>query len=302
MQLIAEEREQEMSSDPAAETIFDRLRSKFAPAKEETPKDHLIHEISQLQRHQKITDSEYRMLRGILNFEQKSVREVMVARPDAFMVDMDDPFQANLDAILSQPYSRIPVYQHDKDRIVGVIHIRTVLRKARKLGFDVLDYGDVMTSPLFAPEKLELGELLMEMQRTKQQLAILLDEYGGVTGLATIEDLIEEIVGDIDDEVDPVEVLFNQLDAHHYVIYGKMPLDDFNEKFGTKLAMEDVDTIAGYMITKLGLIPAKNEKLSIDLPNGMKLTTRRMQGSRLSTLLLTLPKRQVEQKEDSETD
>ena len=149
-----------------------------------------------------------------------------------------------------------------------------------------------MFKPLFAPETIELGELLVEMQQTQRQLAILTDEYGGVVGLATIEDLIEEIVGDIDDEVDKAEVLFSKIGPREYVIYGKMPLADFNEEFGTDLAMEDVDTVAGYVITKLGMIPAKGEKLSVKLDNGMILTTRRMKGARLLTLLLTIPEKQ----------
>lgn len=232
------------------------------------------------------------MMEGILEFEEKMAREVMVPRTDAFMVDINDNFQENLDQILKEPYSRVPVYDGDKDKIVGVIHIRTVLRKAHKIGFDKLDYDQVMFKPLFAPETIELGELLVEMQQTQRQLAILTDEYGGVVGLATIEDLIEEIVGDIDDEVDKAEVLFSKIGPREYVIYGKMPLADFNEEFGTDLAMEDVDTVAGYVITKLGMIPAKGEKLSVKLDNGMILTTRRMKGSRLLTLLLTIPEKQ----------
>ncbi len=136
------------------------------------------------------------------------------------------------------------------------------------------------------------------MQKRQQQIAILTDEYGGVVGLATIEDLIEEIVGDIDDEVDTAEVLFTKLSDNKYVIYGKMTLDDFNEEFDTDLEMEDVDTVAGYVITELGMIPAKGEKLTVRLDNGMVLTTRRMKGSRILTLLLTIPDKKKEEIED----
>ena len=290
-----------MSSDPAAENLFDRLKSKFSSDKGENNKDHLTKEVEQLHDHHQINDTEFSMLEGIMNFQSKTAREVMVPRPDAFMVDATIPFRDNLDEILRQPYSRIPVYQQDKDKVIGIIHIRTVLREARRKGFDHLDYQDVMYEPLFAPETAELGELLVEMQQTQRQLAILLDEYGGVVGLATIEDLIEEIVGDIDDEVDHAEILFNKLSTNKYVIYGKMPLDDFNEQFDTKLEMTDVDTVAGYLITRLGVIPAKGEKLSITLENGMILTTGRMKGSRLLTILLTIPD-QSEQKEEDNKD
>lgn len=290
-----------MSSDPAVENLFDRLKNKFSNDKGESDKDHLEKEIEILHQRKKVSDREYSMLEGILTFQGKTAREVMVPRPDAFMVDATIPFKDNLDEILREPYSRIPVYRQDKDKIIGIIHIRTVLRKARQKGFENLDYDDVMYKPLFAPETEELGELLLEMQQTQRQLAILLDEYGGVVGLATIEDLIEEIVGDIDDEVDHAEILYNQLSENKFVIYGKMPLDDFNERFKTQIEMDDVDTVAGYLITKLGVIPAKGEKLSITLDNGMVLTTGRMKGSRLLTILLTIPEK-VEQEEEDNKD
>lgn len=215
-------------SDPAAGGFFERLKHKLDPDKDADPKEHLSQEIKAFHEQHQLTDPEFSMLQGILNFQQKTAREVMVPRTDAYMIDMDDPFSQNLDEILREPYSRIPVYQGDKDHIVGVIHIRNVLRRARQVGFDQLDYQDVMGEALFAPETTLISDLLVEMQDTQRQLAILLDEFGGVTGLATIEDLIEEIVGDIDDEVDQTEVLFTKLNDHQYVIHGKMLLDDFN--------------------------------------------------------------------------
>ena len=290
-----------MASDPDKGNLFERFRNKFSPTNDEETREHLISEIEDLHQQKKINDNEFSMLNAVLDFQGRMVREVMVPRIDAFMVDCQESLQDHLKEILREPYSRIPVYQHDKDKIVGIIHIRTVLRKAWEKGFDKITYDDVMNPPLFAPETTELRELLVEMQQTQQQLAILTDEYGGVVGIATIEDIIEEIVGNIDDEVDQTEVLVHQLAPNKYVIYGKMPLDDFNEQFGTDLEMEDVDTIAGYMITKLGIIPAKGEKLSVKLDNGMVLTTRRMMRSRLMTVLLTIPEAKPKKKEEQNT-
>ena len=290
-----------MASDPDKGNLFERFRNKFSPTNDEETREHLITEIEDLHKDKKISDNEFSMLNAVLDFQGRMVREVMVPRIDAFMVDCQESLQDHLKEILREPYSRIPVYQHDKDKIVGIIHIRTVLRKAWEKGFDKITYDDVMNPPLFAPETTELRELLVEMQQTQQQLAILTDEYGGVVGIATIEDIIEEIVGNIDDEVDQTEVLVHQLAPNKYVIYGKMPLDDFNEQFGTDLEMEDVDTIAGYMITKLGIIPAKGEKLSVKLDNGMVLTTRRMMRSRLMTVLLTIPEAKPKKKEEQNT-
>lgn len=286
-----------MASDPGSGSLFDRLKNKFASNNDDSPKQLLRKEIKDLHQQKAISDEEYSMLEGILAFQKKTAREVMVPRTDAFMIDANVVFQDNLDDILRQPYSRIPVYRQDKDRIIGIIHIRTILRQARQKGFAALDYQDVMTQPLFAPETESLSELLVQMQQTQRQLAILLDEYGGVVGLATIEDLIEEIVGDIDDEADQAQVLFRQLSKRHYLVYGKMPLTDFNQQFGTHLKLEDVDTIAGYMIARLGIIPAKGEKLQVKLDNDFLLTTGRMKGSRLLTILLTIPEQTKKEEE-----
>ena len=290
-----------MASDPDKGNLFERFKNKFSPTNDEETREHLITEIEDLHEQKKLSDNEFTMLNAVLDFQGRMVREVMVPRIDAFMVDCQESLQDHLKEILREPYSRIPVYRRDKDKIVGIIHIRTVLRKAWEKGFDNITYDDVMNPPLFAPETTELRELLVEMQQTQQQLAILTDEYGGVVGLATIEDIIEEIVGNIDDEVDQTEVLVHQIAPNKYVIYGKMPLDEFNEQFGTDLEMEDVDTIAGYMITKLGIIPAKGEKLSVKLDNGMVLTTRRMMRSRLMTVLLTVPEEKPKKKEEQNT-
>ena len=290
-----------MASDPDKGNLFERFKNKFSPTNDEETREHLITEIEDLHNDKKISDNEFSMLNAVLDFQGRMVREVMVPRIDAFMVDCQESLQDHLKEILREPYSRIPVYRRDKDKIVGIIHIRTVLRKAWEKGFDNITYDDVMNPPLFAPETTELRDLLVEMQQTQQQLAILTDEYGGVVGLATIEDIIEEIVGNIDDEVDQTEVLVHQIAPNKYVIYGKMPLDEFNEQFGTDLEMEDVDTIAGYMITKLGIIPAKGEKLSVKLDNGMVLTTRRMMRSRLMTVLLTVPEEKPKKKEEQNT-
>ncbi|APT18901.1 hemolysin [Amylolactobacillus amylotrophicus DSM 20534] len=232
---------------------------------------------------------EFHMLEGIITFNDKMAREVMVPRTDAFMIDIEDDKQENLDAILDQPYSRIPVYRGDKDKIVGVIHIKTILKIARRDGFGNLKLEDSMASPLFVPETIMIDELLVEMQKTQMQMAVLLDEYGGVVGIATIEDLLEEIVGDIDDESDHSETLYNKINENQYVIAGKMPIDDFNEVFETEIDVSDVDTIAGFAITELGMIPSNSAKLKIPLENGMILTTGRVKGSRLETLTLDVP-------------
>lgn len=245
-----------------------------------------------------IDPDEFEMLEGIISFSDKMAREVMVPRTDAFMVDVDDNSSENITAILNKPYSRVPVYKADKDKVIGVVHIKNILRAAHKKGFENLDLGDVMIEPLFVPETMTIDDLLLEFQKTQQQLAILLDEYGGVVGLVTIEDLLEEIVGEIDDESDHAQKLIDKVGDREYVILGKVPLDTFNDYFKTKIDHPDVDTIAGYVITRLGMIPANNQHVEITLDEGIQLYSGRMNGSRLETIIVKLPEVSVEETTD----
>lgn len=205
------------------------------------------------------------------------------------MVDIQDDDNQNIDAILAQPFSRIPVYREDKDQVIGIVHIKNLLKEARQTGFQSMQIETVMQAPLFVPETITIDDLLFEMKKTQQQMAILFDEYGGVVGLATIEDLLEEIVGEIDDESDQAEKLYQKIDEHHYSVMGRMPIDDFNDAFGTDIQVTDVDTIAGFVITEIGAIPVSGHPESIDLPNGLTLTTGTVAGSRLIDLKLKLP-------------
>lgn len=230
-----------------------------------------------------LENEELEMLQGVFSLDTKVAREVMVPRTDAFMVDIQDDVQENINLILGENYSRIPVYSEDKDKIVGILHTKTLLKAARNLGFENIELGAIIQEPLFVPETIFIDDLLYELKRTQNQMAILLDEYGGVVGLATLEDLLEEIVGEIDDETDEVENLYIQVADNEYLVQGRMLIDEFNEVFETDLHMSDVDTMAGYLITALGTIPDEGEKPSFEVGN-IKLTAEEMEGTRLLVL------------------
>ena len=227
-----------------------------------------------------LNNEELEMLQGVFSLDTKVAREVMVPRTDAFMIDINDSVEDNVNEVLSENYSRIPVYNEDKDKVVGILHTKNLLKAAHKFGFDHLDLQKIMQEPLFVPETIFIDDLLYEMKKTQNQMAILLDEYGGVVGLATLEDLLEEIVGEIDDESDEVENLYEKVDEHEYLIQGRMLIDEFNEAFDSDLHMSDVDTMAGYLITALGMIPDEGEKLSFDVDN-ITLISEEMEGSRI---------------------
>ena len=227
-----------------------------------------------------LNNEELEMLQGVFSLDTKVAREVMVPRTDAFMIDINDSVEDNVNEVLSENYSRIPVYNEDKDKVVGILHTKNLLKAAHKFGFEHLNIQKIMQEPLFVPETIFIDDLLYEMKKTQNQMAILLDEYGGVVGLATLEDLLEEIVGEIDDESDEVEKLYEKVAEHEYVIQGRMLIDEFNEVFDSNLHMSDVDTMAGYLITALGMIPDEGEKLSFDVDN-ITLTSEEMEGSRI---------------------
>ena len=203
------------------------------------------------------------------------------------MFDICADIDQTIVAILAHPFSRIPVYRDDKDQVVGVVHIKNLLKEARQKGFQAMQIEAVMKEPLFVPETITIDDLLFEMKRTQQQMAILLDEYGGVVGLATIEDLLEEIVGEIDDESDKAEELYQKIDAQHYTVMGSMPINEFNSAFNTDIQVTDVDTIAGFVITEIGAIPVSGHPETIELPGRMSLTTGSLTGTRLIDLQLT---------------
>ncbi|MGR3741475.1 hemolysin family protein [Companilactobacillus sp. DQM5] len=236
-----------------------------------------------------IDDEEYEMIEGIISFNDKMVREVMVPRTDTFMIDINDDQDENIDEILSHPYSRIPVYGGDKDTVIGVVHIKDLLKTARKSGFEKISIPDIMTEPIYVPETTNVNDLLFKMKNTHQQLSIILDEYGGVVGIATIEDLIEEIVGEIDDEYDENTTLYQKVNSNTYKVEGKLSLNDFNRIFEENLEKDDIDTIAGYLITEVGEIPTNNNQLSSMLNDGVKLTSGEVKGSRVQEVLVELP-------------
>ncbi|HEN0131483.1 TPA: HlyC/CorC family transporter [Streptococcus agalactiae] len=216
---------------------------------------------------------EIEMLQGIFSLDEMMAREVMVPRTDAFMIDINNDAQSNIEGILSQNFSRVPVYDDDKDRVVGVLHTKRLLEAGFKTGFDTIDLRKILQEPLFVPETIFVDDLLKALRNTQNQMAILLDEYGGVAGLVTLEDLLEEIVGEIDDETDTAEQFVREIDENIYIVLGTMTLNEFNDYFETELESDDVDTIAGYYLTVVGSIPNQEEKVAYEVDSKDKHIT-----------------------------
>ncbi|KRL00257.1 hemolysin family protein [Liquorilactobacillus capillatus] len=231
----------------------------------------------------------FEMIEGVISMHGKMAREVMVARTDAFMIDIQNDNDRNIDAILQMPYSRVPIFNEDKDNILGVVHIKNLLRAARKDGFEHVTIRRVMRPALFIPETMTIDEVMLEMKKTQNQMAILFDEYGGVVGLVTLEDLLEEIVGEIEDESDHPNQIYHKVSDNEFIVQGKLALDDFNDEFGTTLRMNEVDTIAGYIIAQLGVIPDNGDQVEVETDEKVVLMPETIDDSRIKKVRVILP-------------
>lgn len=248
----------------AATNLISRITPmNFDDADEQMTRDEIEYILTKSE--QTLDAEEIEMLQGVFSLDELMAREVMVPRTDAFMVDIEEDTETIMAAILKQNFSRIPVYDGDKDNIIGLIHTKKILSEAFTNGFDNLNIRRIMQEPLFVPETIFVDDLLTSLRNTQNQMAILLDEYGGVAGLVTLEDLLEEIVGEIDDETDKTEIFVREIAENTYIVQGNMTLNDFNEHFDTELESDDVDTIAGYYLTGVGTIPSQEEKVTFEV-------------------------------------
>ena len=201
-----------------------------------------------------------RMINSIFAFDDKKALEVMTPRTDVFYIDINDPPEEYLEELMELRYSRIPVYDDDNDNIIGILNIKDYLIKAREVGFDNVDIRSILRKPFFVPATKNLETLFFDLQSARQQIAILIDEYGGFSGIVTMEDLIEEIVGDIDDEYDDEELEIQQIDESTYRLDGFVSLKELNEELGLNLTSDYSETIGGYLMDILGEVPDDDDE------------------------------------------
>ena len=196
-----------------------------------------------------------KMITGVFAFDDILAYEIMTPRTDVFAIDIKDSADEYIDELMELRYSRIPVYEDDSDNIIGILYIKDYLIKAREDGFENVDIKSILRTPYFVPETKNIESLFFELQKTKQHIAILIDEYGGFCGIVTMEDIIEEVMGDIDDEYDEEEEEIREIGRNLYIVEGSMDIDDLNEELGLNLESEDSETIGGFLIELLGEIP-----------------------------------------------
>jgi len=224
------------------------------------------------------------MLSGVLDVAEMQVRDIMVPRPHMVVVERDAIPEALLPVILDSGHSRFPVIGDDRDEIVGILLAKDLLRYFARhdAHFSIRDY---MRPPVFVPESKRLNVMLRDFRASHNHMPIVVDEYGGVSGLVTIEDVIEQIVGDIDDEHDVEDDSWIQAEGDsRYIVKALMPIEDFNEYFGTHFSDESYDTIGGLVMHELGRLPRRGEVLDYQ---GFRFKVQRASRRRIDVLQVT---------------
>ena len=214
-----------------------------------------------------IETEEKQLLNNVFEFNDIIVSEAMTPRTEMYAIDINDNIKEILDEIDEFKYSRIPVYEEDIDDIKGILYVKDILKPLKE--GKKIEIEKLLRQPYFVPESKDIDELFKEMQKNKVQMAIVIDEYGGTAGLITMEDIIEELVGNIFDEYDDEEVEVKKIDDNTYILSGALTSYDLKKIFGVEMPEGDYETLSGYLIEKLGRIPEKNEHPVIE---GERLT------------------------------
>lgn len=243
-----------------------------------------------------------KMINSIFAFDDKLAYEIMTPRTDVFVIDIDDPPEEYLNDLMTMRYSRIPVCKGETDNIIGILHIKDYLIQAWEKGFDGVDIASIIRKAYFVPETKNIDSLLYEMQRTKQQIAILIDEYGGFSGIVTMEDIIEQVVGDIDDEYDEEEEIIDKVDDNIYLVDGDVDLDDLDEELGIDLVSETSETIGGFIIDILGEIPDEKDVGRIIEFENYQFKIMAIQDRRIERVKVYIMPDEPESSDDSEAD
>jgi len=227
-----------------------------------------------------VEEQERRMIRGIIALEDKTAREIMVPRIDMSAVDVEDGISEVAAIVNERGFSRVPVYRENIDDIIGIMYAKDVLR-AMSNGNARPSLADLVREPVFIPESKRLDELLTEMQTTHSHMAIVVDEYGGTAGLVTIEDLLEEIVGEIEDEYDIARPAMEVISPDEVVLDAGMDTDILKELFGFEVDSDDFDTVGGFLIHALGRLPVVGDEITAD---GLTMRVLSMSGRRVRRL------------------
>jgi putative hemolysin len=228
-----------------------------------------------------VEQAEQEMLYKVFDFADKEAHEVMVPRPEVVAISVELPPEECLAAVIDSPYTRYPAYRGSLDEIVGVLHVRDLFSKLYANGIENVQIEELLRKPFLVPETKDLAALLNEFRVQNHHMAIVVDEYGAMQGIVTLEDLLEEIVGEIEDEYDLPDEAVEQIDENRIRIDGTFPIDDFNERFAQEVPVEDYHTVAGFVFGQLGRAAEEGDEV---VWNGLRFGVIEVEGARIEQL------------------
>jgi putative hemolysin len=263
----------------SANLVLRLLRVKPAPAGMIAyTREDIRHSVAAAEDVGELEQAEEEMLYKVFDFASKEVAEVMVPRPEVTAISVDMSPEGALATVVDSPFTRYPVYEGSLDDVVGVLHVRDLFSAIHDLGIASVELRSIIRPAYVVPETKDLAALLADFRREKLHMAIVVDEYGAMEGLVTLEDVLEEIVGEIEDEFDLPDTSIERVDEKRIRIEGTYTIDDFNEEFGTELEQEDFHTMAGLVFGELGRAPEVGDSVAV---NGLRLTVLDIEGSRI---------------------
>lgn len=249
-----------MSKQTSKIKLSSKIKNLFIQLAKPKTKSELIDTLTDARKSAIIDSQSLGMIDGVLRVADKHVRDIMIPRSHMVMIDIDTPKQKCLDIIIKSGHSRFPIFAETKDEILGILHAKDFLKQNNDQKFDL---KNLLRPAKFIPESKRLNILLKEFRKKRNHLAVVVDEYGGISGLITIEDVLEQIVGSIEDEFDKsAETHIKKLTDTKHQVNALTPLTDFNQYFNVQLESTDYDTIGGYITHQLGHLAKQNEQIS----------------------------------------
>ena len=271
------------------------LRMREDNIEEKVSKEELRSLVEVGKEHGVINETEQEMIENIIEFDEKIAREIMIPRTKVFLIDKNISIHELFENKEIEKYSRIPVYENEADNIIGILMAKDLMIEAYKKGFDNIKISDLVQEAYFVPETKNVNELFNEMQLEKKHITILIDEYGGFSGIVTLEDLIEEVMGNIDDEFDDEDLSIHQISKNKYLVNGDVSLYDLNDNFHFELESKYYDTLSGILIENLGYIPEDNENIEPITINGVIFKPQRVRNKKIEKVAMTFDKEKLEE-------
>ena len=254
-----------MTTEPESKSLLERISALLTPSPSSPSEQRreLLETLKEAQADGLIDADALAMIEGVFQVSELSARDILIPRAQIDWIDINESIEDTIAEVIRAAHSRFPVYENNRDNVIGILLAKDLLRHSQEEDFQLRDW---LRPAVFIPESKRLSVLLKDFREHRNHIAIVVDEYGGVAGLVTIEDVLEQIVGDIEDEHDTDDIEDNIINVSEtkFRIRGITELDQVNEALGTNFADEDNDTLAGFILRNLGRVPHKGETITID--------------------------------------